>query len=190
MQTDLLMDWMAAWATDPLPVWIAAAAIATLLAHAALAKFTDLPLLEQNLAAYRVPHAALALATRLLPTLELLAAVLLLTPWRPLGAALAAALLLAYAGAMAWHHALGHPLDCGCGGEPRPVSWALVARNLGLALVAGLAACPLSPRVMGWGDFAVVVAAVALATLLYAAFNQVLRHPVLGRARPTLFGRS
>ena len=161
---------------DPLPLWIAAAMIATLLAHAALAKFADLALLEQHLSVYGVPQALLPAATRAVPLVELLAAVLLLTPWRALGATLAAALLLGYAAVMGWHRALGHELDCGCGGEPLPVSWALVARNAVLAAVALLATAPMGARAMGLGDFAVVVAALALATLLYAAFNEVLRH--------------
>ena len=37
---------------------------------------------------------------------------------------------------MAWHRAHGSRLDCGCGGEPLPVSWVLVARNGVLAALA------------------------------------------------------
>lgn len=161
---------------DPLPIWIAAALLATLFAHAALAKLADLALLEQHLWVYGVPQPLLPAARRALPLAETLAALLLLTPWRAVGATLAALLLLAYAAAMAYHRWQRHTLDCGCGGEPLPVSWALVARNLGLAALALLAAWPPGERPLGLGDFAVVAAAVALATLLYAAFNQVLRH--------------
>ena len=49
---------------DPLPLWIAAALTATLLAHAALAKFSDLALFEQHLAAYRMPEALGPVAVR------------------------------------------------------------------------------------------------------------------------------
>jgi hypothetical protein len=161
---------------DPLSLWIAAALTATLLAHAALAKFSDLALFEQHLAAYRLPEALAPLAVRAIPTLELGAAVLLLSPWRAAGAALACALLCVYGAAMAWHRARGHALDCGCGGEPLPVSWPLVARNAGLALVALVATGSVADRPMGWPDFAVVTASVVLAALLYAALNQVLRH--------------
>ena len=175
-----------AFALDPLAVWIAAAALAALFAHAALSKWADLPLHEQQLAAYGVPLALLTRAARLQPVLELLAAGLLLSPLRAFGAALAAALLLAYAGAMAWHCWYGHELDCGCGGEPMPVSWALVLRNIALAALAGLAAAPPSGRALSVADFAVLAAALALATLLYAAFNQVLRHPAARPPRSTL----
>ena len=163
-------------ALDPLPAWIAAAVIATLLAHAALAKLADLSLFEQHLAAYRVPGPGLAVAARTIPAFELGVAVLLLSPWRVAGAVLGASLLAGYGAAMAWHRWHGHALDCGCGGEPLPVSWSLVVRNALLALLALLAASPLTDRAMGLADFAVVAASVPLATLLYAGLNQILRH--------------
>ncbi len=163
-------------ALDPLAVWICAALIATLFAHAAITKLVDLPLLEQHLAVYGVPFSWLSMTRWLLPAIELTAALLLLTPWRTLGALIACAALIVYAAAMGYHRMQRHELDCGCGGEPLPVSWALVARNLALAGLASVAAMPMVARAMGWRDFAVVVAALILATLLYAAFNQVLRH--------------
>ena len=124
----------------------------------------------------------------LLPLLELAAAGLLLTPWRMAGALLAGALLALYGTGMALALAQGRELDCGCGGEPLPVSWALVARNAVLASLAGFAAWPAAARALGWQDFLVVAAAVLLATLLYAALNQVLRHQAGLRARrPTLW---
>lgn len=164
------------FALDPLLAWIAAAAIAALLAHAALAKLADLALFEQHLAAYRVPDAALAPAARAIPVLELAIAALLLSPWRVAGAVLGALLLTGYGAAMAWHRWHGHALDCGCGGEPLAVSWSLVVRNTLLALLALLAASPLADRALGLADFAVVAASVPLAALLYAGLNQILRH--------------
>ena len=161
---------------DPLPVWLARACLATLLAQAALAKWADLPLFEQHLAAYRLPSGLVPLARLGLPVLEAAAAALLLTPWRKAGALLGGGLLLAYGLAMAWHRGHGHVLDCGCGGEALPVSWVLVVRNAALLPLAALAAAPAAPRAMGWADFMVVVAGVLLATLLYAALHQVLRH--------------
>lgn len=176
---------------DPLIVWIAVAGLATLFAQAAVAKGADLPLFEQHLAAYGVPAPLLTVATRALPALEGAAALLLLlAPTRAAGAALAGALLLAYAAAMAWHRRAGHALDCGCGGEPLPLSWALVARNAVLALLAAVAAAPMAPRALGAGDFAVIAAAVVLGTLLYAALHQVLRHRAGLHGRRTLFHRS
>jgi hypothetical protein len=100
---------------------------------------------------------------------------------------LGTALLLAYAAAMAWHRARGHTLDCGCGGESLPVSWALVSRNLVLVSISALALAPANPRSMGLGDFAVVVGAVLLGAVLYAGLNQVLRHFSPAPARQSLW---
>jgi Methylamine utilisation protein MauE len=172
---------------DPLLTWIAAACIATLLAHAALAKLADRALFEQHLASFGVPMQLLAPLAWLLPLAEAAAAALLLTPWRGAGALLAATLLLLYAGAMARLRAAGRQPDCGCGGEPLPVSWPLVARNLLLAGIALVSAAPMASRALALFDVAVVAAALLLATLLYAALHQVLRH----RARHALaFRRS
>lgn len=175
-----------AFVMDPLAVWIAAALLSALFAHAALAKLADRALLEQHLAAYGLPWSALPVATWALPGVELTAAVLVLTPLRALGAGLCAALLLGYAGVMAWHRAHGHRLDCGCGGEPLPVSWALVTRNLVLAVVAAVAALPVTGRAMPLPEFALVAGAVLLGTVLYAAFHQVLRHLDATQSRPSL----
>jgi len=161
---------------DPLLVWIAAAGLAVLLAHAALTKLADRPLFEQHLAAYGLPPALTPVLAWALPLAEAALALALLSPARAVGAAGAAALLLAYAGAMAWHRAHGRALDCGCGGEPLPLSWALVLRNALLAAGAAVAAAPMGPRPMALGDFGVVAGAVLLGTLLYAAVHQVLRH--------------
>lgn len=171
---------------DPLMAWIAAAAIAALFAHAALTKFAGLALLEQHLAAYRVPYRLLGGLSRALPAAELLAALMLLSPLRVAGALLAAVLLLAYAAAMGWQRAHGRRLDCGCGGPPLPVSWALVARNAVLAATAALAALPVAERALSPAEFFVVAAAVLMGTVLYAAFNQVLRQSDAVQARRPL----
>jgi Methylamine utilisation protein MauE len=178
-----------AMSVDPLLVWIAAACIATLFAHGAATKAFDASLLEQHLAAYGVPLALLGVAARVLPLVEAVAAVLLLTPWRAAGALLAALLLLLYAGVMAFHRARGHVLDCGCGGEPLPVSWALVARNVLLTSLCAVAAAPVSARAVTLADFFVVAGALLMATLLYAALHQVLRHRA-GSTAHTAFRRS
>lgn len=168
---------------DPLAGWIAAAWLAVLFAHAGVAKLADLALFEQHLAAYHLPEALRQALLRLLPAAELAVAAALLSPWRAWGALAAAWLLLAYAAAMAWHLARGLALDCGCGGEPLPVSWALVVRNAVLAGLAGAAGAPHASRALGLGDFAVVATSVPLAALLYAAFNQLLRHQVGARMK-------
>lgn len=171
---------------DPVLLMIACGCIAALLLHGAVAKGLERAEFEQHLAAYGVPAAlqpALALAV---PLAEGLLALALVTPWRTEAALGAAILLLVYAGAMAWHLMQGHVLDCGCGGAPLPVSAWLVARNAILAALAVVGAQPGSGRAVEAGDFAVAAAAVLLAALLYAAFNQLLRQ----RSAPHSQGRA
>lgn len=162
-------------AIDPLASLVAAAWIAVLLGHGAVAKLADRGLFHQHLAAYGVPEGLQPALVWALPLAEAVAALGLLTPWRVAAAALAAALLLLYGGAMAWHLARGQVLDCGCGGAPLPLSWALVGRNAVLATVAGAATLPALGRPLGLADVAVAGGAVVLGTLLHAAFTQVLR---------------
>jgi hypothetical protein len=167
---------------DPLFVWIAIAGMAVLLGHAAIVKVQDLGLWSQHLAAYGVPGRVRKLVFWMLPGAEALAAALLLTPWRWIGASLAAGLLLLYGAVMAWQRIQGRTPDCGCGGEAIPVSWALVARNLVLVCMALAAGLPMVERSLDGGDYLVVAAAVVLATLNYAAFHQVLRHRTTPRS--------
>lgn len=167
---------------DPLLVWVAAAWLAALMLHAGQGKALDRARWLQHLAAYRVREAALAPLAVLLPTLELLCGALLLSPWRALGAGLAAALLLLYAGAMAWHLAAGRRPDCGCGGQPLALSWALVWRNLALAVLCLPAAAAVQARALTLGDMALLLAAVLLAAVLWSAFHQLLRQARRGPA--------
>jgi hypothetical protein len=160
---------------DPLLPMIAAGCIAVLMLHAAIAKLADRGLFHQHVAAYGVPEALQLPMVWALPLAEALAALGLVTPWRAEAALLAATLLALYGATMAWHLARGHRLDCGCGGAPLQLSPWLVARNALLVALALLAAMPADARAIGMADLAVAGAAVALASLLYAVFNQLLR---------------
>jgi hypothetical protein len=159
---------------DPLSVWIPAAWLATLLLHAGLVKLLDRSLFTQHLSAYRVPDDLLTPLSWALPAAEVGVALLLLSPWRGLGAVGASLLLVLYASAMAWHRKAGRRLDCGCGGEPLPLSWALVLRNLALCLLCLPASASLMQREMQLADYGVTLGAVLLGSLLWAAFHQVL----------------
>lgn len=161
---------------DPLAIGIATAWLAVLMLHAGQSKARDRLLLLQHLSAYRVPDAWLTPLSVLVPMAELVCGVGLLSPWRFWGAVGSAVLLVLYAGAMAWHLRAGRALDCGCGGEPLPLSWALVVRNLLLALLCWPASWPMAQRELGWIDQAVILGAVVLGALLWAVFHQVLRH--------------
>lgn len=164
-----------ALAHDPLTLMLATGSLVLLWLHAAFVKLHDRALFTQHLAAYGVPDSRLDALAWALPLAELALAFGLLSPWRSAAALAGAALLAVYAAAMAWQLAHGRRPDCGCGSAPLPLSWALVARNAGLAGVALLAAQSASARPVGWTDAAGAAAGVLLATLLYAGINQVLR---------------
>ncbi len=168
---------------DPFGTLLATAATAALLLHAAGAKVADAMAWRQHLAAYGVPAALQPLLTWVLPGLEAGLALGLMTAWRPAAAIGAAGLLLAYGAAMAWHLARGHRLDCGCGTAPIAISGWLVLRDAVLAALAAVSAWPTLPRALSLADFAVAAAVLVLATLLYAACHQVLRHHPATRDR-------
>lgn len=165
----------AALAHDPLTLLLASACLVVLWLHAAIAKLRDRALFTQHLAAYGVPDLALEGLAWALPLAELALAAGLASPWRAAAAVGSAGLLLLYGAAMAWPLAQGRRPDCGCGGDPLPLSWALVARNAALAGLALLAGGAAGARPLGLADAAAAAAATVLASLLYAGFNQVLR---------------
>lgn len=107
--------------------------IALLMLRAALHKVSDPLRFEGVLADYGLaPAWMIPWLRRVFPAAELVAAGALAWPGGAMpGAWLAGGLLLLYAGAMAAALLGGRgQIDCGCGGPPLPLSWALVARNL------------------------------------------------------------
>lgn len=84
-----------------------------------------------------------------LPWLELACAALLIAGFRTrLAAILGAAMMLMFAGAVAWAVANGLQIDCGCFGEGvvETVSWFKVAKNTAMAGALGvLARFPATP---------------------------------------------
>lgn len=168
---------------DPLPLLIAAGCLAAVLLHAAWPKLADRALFHQHLAAYGVPEPLQLPLVWMLPLAEGSAALGLITASRSFAALGAAALLLSYGAAMAWHLGRGRRLDCGCGGAPILLSGWLLLRNAVLVAIALLASLPSDGRMVGGADLAVAAAAVALAAVLYAAFHQLLRQqPALASA--------
>ena len=137
-----------------------------------------------------LPEALVGIAAPAVVAAEILAALALLTPAGILPgvptASLAALLLCLYTGAIAVNLMRGRTaIDCGCGGEPTPLSGWLLARNallLGLAFTAATGATP------KWTPGLLLLAAAPTAFLwsAYAIGNQLLanRH----RAWPELPG--
>lgn len=141
---------------------------------AAVQKMQHWRLLPGVIANYRLlPGWAVSPAASLLPPLELLLAIALLSaqaqPWPALAAI---ALLLLFAGAMAINVARGRThIDCGCGEGflAQHLSWPLVARNLVLAALLLPSFVPAAPLPMP-----ALLSAIAAGLgffLLYLLFN-------------------
>lgn len=163
---------------DPAVGALLAGAFALLFVTAALQKFFDLGSFAEVLRAYRVLPRALAPAAPLVPLLELGVAAGLLSAAARAAAALAgAALLCAYAAAIAVNLARGRrDLSCGCGGanDRRPIAPWMVWRNIALAGLVGVVCLPQGPRALGAADALTIGAGTAVAALLYMSLDTLL----------------
>lgn len=160
---------------DALAVAIAAAVVVLVFVRALWHKLAEHELFRVTLADYGlIPSSWVAPVAVGLAVGEVAVVVGLIVPMSRAAAAAAAALLLGlYATAIAINLRRGHvTIDCGCGGPGHGLSWLLVARNVALIAVAGLAAFPASERPMGIADAAVLVLAVVTVWLLIAAIEQ------------------
>jgi hypothetical protein len=106
----------------------------------------------------------------------------------PLTAGVAGGVLLIYGGAMLINLMRGNALlDCGCswGQARQPVSYVLVARNLGLALLALLLVLPVEARPLAPIEVVSVVMAALTGALLHSALNGLLKNSnsMAGEAR-------
>lgn len=160
---------------DPLLIAIAAGVLALVMARGLWHKLSDHAMFRATLADYGVvPERLVPVTAAGLAAAEALIALSLLIPATRMGAAIAAALLLAlYAWAIALNLRRGHvTIDCGCGGPGHGLSWMLVWRNLGLMAVALVAALAPEARALGLADAATLVAAVLTGWLLLAVVEQ------------------
>ncbi|MFZ2467599.1 MAG: MauE/DoxX family redox-associated membrane protein [Parvibaculum sedimenti] len=151
--------------------------LAAILGYAAFHKLRDRATFEGQLAAYALlPEGLVHPTSRALPLIEGAAALFLLARSEH-ASLLSAALFLLYAGAMGINLARGrNDIDCGCGGPEgrQTLHWALVFRNLLLALGAFATGLPLAERPLFWPDDAIAgLSAVALIAL-YAALNALI----------------
>lgn len=169
---------------DPVLGHAAAAFLAIVLLSGAWAKLRDVALFRAAMDNYQlVPDAWLPLAAWALPLAEALAGLMLLpTSLRPLGAALAAAVLLLVTAGVVINLQRGRArIDCGCGGnEHQPLSWGLVARNAVLIALSAAASLPMAERGTVWLDLMASALATLFALGLYALVNQLMaNHPRL-----------
>ena len=158
----------------------AALGFALLLGTSAWRKFSDFGTFSGVIADYRiVPQALLRPTGGIVAAAEAALAVLwLVAPWYPDAANAAgigtAALMAGYGAAIAANLLRGRSwIDCGCGGGDQ-LTWGLVART---AVLAGLAIATLAVRStesLDWGDVAVSIPVLTVATLLYLATGALL----------------
>jgi uncharacterized membrane protein YphA (DoxX/SURF4 family) len=164
-------------------------ALALLFAVAALHKLRAPGRFRAILDDYRLVPAALGPpAAVLVVAAELAVAAALLVPaLRPVGGALAALLLGAYALAIGVNLARGRrDIDCGCAGPAsrRTLSGGLVVRNAILAVGALATLVPCTPRALVWVDAVTVAAATLALAACWAACDRLLAEaPRLARLR-------
>ena len=171
----------------PAMVDAASWALAGVFAIAAVHKITNHLEFRGILDQYRImPPPLVPLAAPLVVALECAVCLMLVVPpWRWLGGALAAGLLLLYGAAIALNlYGRGRTaMDCGCGGGATPLSGWLLLRNGLLALLAcspWLAAPSAAAATAGWAGVVLAALMTALLWLGYAVGNQLLANQ--GRA--------
>jgi Methylamine utilisation protein MauE len=161
-----------------LDLWIAAATtfLALLFLRALLHKASDIERFTGFLTNYHVlPQAWLKTASYSLIAGEAFIVALLLTPAsNESGVAMAISLLAVYASVIAINVAKGNTrIECGCGGPAMHLSYALVLRNIVIALMA-LPLLMVAHSQLTLMDTAVAVACGAILYLLYIAAEQLL----------------
>jgi Ca2+/Na+ antiporter len=164
---------------DPLLHLVIAIGLALLFLSAASHKRAAPARFAAQLGAYRLwPDSLTAKTAAALPWLEIATALLLLlSASRPVGALLAASLLLLYMAAMAVNLLRGRrDIECGCGGEAQSLSWILVARNLLLSAGAAALLVPAPTRALHATDAVVAGALVAMLALTWLAADQLARN--------------
>jgi uncharacterized membrane protein len=164
---------------DPIFVIACALTIAVILASAATHKLRAPSKFADQVEDYQLlPKALVKPLSRLIPVFELAIALGLLIPAsRAVAAPAAAALLLGYAAAIAINLWRGRSdIDCGCSGpdQAQPLRPVLLARNGTLAALAVVASLTGHARDMGAFDAFVVIAAAAVALLIYSAAEGLL----------------
>ncbi len=165
---------------DPVFGLLLVTTIALLFGSAAVHKLRDLRHFDEIFAAYEIlPARAGGHLGRIIPALELLVALGLLSEvTRVYAAAAGAVLLLTYALAIGINLRRGRrDLSCGCGGpnDRRPIAPWMVGRNIVLALV--LVASVLSPwtdRPLGITDVVTLTFGLLTLALIYLCIDQLM----------------
>lgn len=183
---------------DPVLATGAQASTAIVVLLGAVAKWRRPAAFRAALADYRLlPEALTAPAAIAIAVAETCGAAALLFPdTRVIGAAVLAALLLAFAAGLAFNILRGHTdIDCGCSGfaatqpasnanAPRGIGWFHVARALLLAALAATAFVEPSARSIVWFDYLTLFFAVLLSVAALLTFDVLLANvPRLNQLR-------
>jgi len=166
---------------DPVLELSIRAGLAALLLGAACHKVMDFERFREAVAGYRLlPPQFTTAAAGLLVCIECALSLCLLLFFGPSTGVAVAALLLAYALAIAINLLRGRVnVDCGCtgpGGRRSELSWGLVLRNACLAALALATFLPVTQRALSWLDLVTVAATVTCAGLIYLAADLSIGH--------------
>jgi len=166
---------MTGFTFDPLITAIAAGTVMLVFVRGLIHKLTDYQMFKVTMSEYGLVPEALegAAAISLIVAEAAIVAGLLVPLARPFAAAAAVALLIVYAFAIGINLRRGQvTIDCGCGGPGHGLSWLLVWRNAGLALIAAVAGMAHDGRGLGLADAVVLVLSVMTVWLVIAAVEQ------------------
>jgi len=163
---------------DPVLYWVTSFCLAALWLCAALGKWRAGREFRQVLGAYKLlPLSLVPTVALLLPLLELCLALGLVVPvTHSMAALLSAALLLAYALAIAINLLRGRiHIDCGCSlGKKQAISWWLVWRNCGLASLALGLLLPLAQRQWHLADAMITLLVTVFICLAYPLVSMII----------------
>lgn len=161
---------------DPLIVLIASGVLIAVFVRALWHKLSDYGVFKALFGDYEIIPANLVAPLSLVLVLAEAAIVIgFVIPATRQAAAIAAMLLLAIYGlAIAINLKRGrYTIDCGCGGSGQGLSWFLVARNVILIVIAGLAFASPETRDISLADAIVLGLSVVTVWLLILASEQV-----------------
>lgn len=180
------MEALLAFLLDPVVTRAVAATLSIVLLAGAWQKLSDPVVFSGAVENYRLlPDPLVPLVARGLPLLELAAGVLLLFPETCLlGGVLALLLLCSVTAAVAINLSRGNAsIDCGCGGlSSQPLSWSLVARNVVLMALVGLAVQEGAARTLVWADYFTASGAILALVGIYVSVNQLMTNAPMALA--------
>jgi uncharacterized membrane protein YphA (DoxX/SURF4 family) len=150
------MSRIAGWLSLPAVRAVARFGLGATFVYAAVAKIADPPAFAHEVFNYRLlPGAAVNALALWLPWIELVAGIAVLAGvWQKPAIAILSALLVVFVVAISINLARGRAIDCGCfGGKPTLSEAqrffdmkAVIARDVGLLLLAGIAVRPVRRR--------------------------------------------